>query len=82
MALSQLATGNPGWDAVIAVLAYSLVHLGIDDHSAAEQAATALTSEAVLAVRNGALPSATQAMGQVGELVGALQAPPAAAPPA
>jgi hypothetical protein len=52
-ALTHLATGNPTYDTVIAVAAYALVHLGIDDHSAVQQAVTATT----LDLLNGAAPA-------------------------
>lgn len=42
-ALTHLATGNPTYDTIIAVAAYALVHLGIDDHSAIQQAVTTTT---------------------------------------
>lgn len=38
-ALAHVATGNHTVDAAIAVIAYVAVHLGVDDHSAAEQSA-------------------------------------------
>lgn len=45
--LAHLTTGNPKVDAVVAVVAYVLLHLGIDDHSAAEQSVTALTADLI-----------------------------------
>ena len=56
-ALAHLATGNPTYDTIIAVAAYALVHLGIDDHSAVQQAVTATT----LDLLNGAAPSTATA---------------------
>ena len=32
--LSQVATGNPTIDAIVGLVAYVLVHLGINDHTA------------------------------------------------
>ena len=52
-ALTHLATGNPTYDTIIAVAAYALVHLGIDDHSAVQQAVTTTTRDLL----NGAAPS-------------------------
>jgi hypothetical protein len=45
--LAHLTTGNPKVDFVVAATAYVLLHLGIDDHSAAEQSVTALTADLI-----------------------------------
>lgn len=44
-ALAQVATGNHVLDVTVAVLAYVLTHLGINDNSSAEASATALTTD-------------------------------------
>ncbi|HEY0185682.1 MAG TPA: hypothetical protein VGC09_23005 [Rhodopila sp.] len=72
-ALAQITTGSPGWDAIIAVGAYALVHLGIDDHSAAEQAVTRTVLDSAVLVTS---PSAGQApkvlldVAQLGQQIG------------
>lgn len=43
--MSQLVTGNPTVDGVVAVIAYVLMHLGIDDHSVTEKVITSMTAE-------------------------------------
>jgi hypothetical protein len=54
-ALSHFATGNQTVDAIIAVIAYVGLHLGVDDHSVAETAVTNLTGD-VLRFAPGAPP--------------------------
>ncbi len=78
VALTHLATGNPTWDAVVGVVAYVLVHLGIDDNSAAEQAVTAVASDVVSKADPNKLVS------DVGAAVSALRpaAPPSPPKPA
>jgi hypothetical protein len=81
-ALAQVSTGDAKTDAVVAVIAYLLVHLGINDNSVGEQAATALTTEAIAAARGGQSPAATKLIGQIGDVVAALQPPAPVLPPA
>ena len=66
-ALSQVSTGNHTLDAATAILAYVLVHLGIDDHSVMEASATALASD----LMHGAAPAKT--IGDAVALGGAVQ---------
>ncbi|HEY4173601.1 MAG TPA: hypothetical protein VGM42_11290 [Rhodopila sp.] len=44
-ALAQVATGNPKVDAVVAVVGYVLVHLGINDNSSLQTSVTAFTDD-------------------------------------
>lgn len=46
-ALSHVATGNPKVDAVVAFVAFILVHLAVDDHSAAGVAMKAVAGDAI-----------------------------------
>lgn len=76
-ALSQVTTGNHTVDAVIGALAYVAVHLGVDDHSAAEASAQAFVTDLV----HGAAPvkMLTDAAGAAAALPAADAAKPAAA---
>lgn len=56
-ALTQVTFGNPTWDAVIGVLAYLLVHLGIDDHSAKQAAMSKMAEDAVSSIKNQNVPA-------------------------
>jgi len=87
VALGQLSTGNPTWDAVIGVTAYVLVHLGVDDNSVAQQSVTAVATDAINAATGKAV-DATKALTDVLTAAQALkppapvvQGPPAAPPP-
>jgi hypothetical protein len=46
-ALAQVTTGNHTVDAAVAILAYVLTHLGIDDHSVMETSTTALAADLI-----------------------------------
>lgn len=46
-ALSHVTTGNTTIDAVVAVSAYALVHLGINDNSTMQQGITTLTTDLI-----------------------------------
>lgn len=76
-ALVHVATGNPKADMAVAAIAYVLVHLGIDDHSAAESSVTSVMADAI-AVAQGKTPDAAKAIADVTtatNAVGALLTP-------
>ena len=86
-ALAHLATGNSNIDGIVAVLSYVLVHLGVDDHSVAEKAITAVAGD-VIRFDQGAAPDTGKLISDALALVTALQsqtqppAPPATPTPA
>ena len=46
-ALTNFVTGNPKVDGAVAVVAYVLIHLGIDDHSSLESSAKQVSADVI-----------------------------------
>lgn len=73
-ALADVATGNKTLDIAVSLAAYLLVHLGIDDHSAASADVTALTTD-LISTAQGHSVATTKLLGDVAATVQAMQTP-------
>jgi hypothetical protein len=80
-ALAHIATGNPHVDAVIAVAAYVLVHLGIDDHSQFEQMVTGTVLDGAHAFQTRDVGPLVNDGATIARMIDAATTAPAAATP-